>query len=167
MTHCGATLPISGRPPMRQVSKRLSSLPSRWGISKCSAADRIATIRRTKPFLKRLLQLSALSTRRSSMRASCCRLDDPGLPDTWDMLDPHPTLSKSTNVTPMLRIDALNHALAGMPEDRVRYHICWGSWHGPHTTDIALTRHRRRDAQRQGAGLIRVEAGNVRHEHEY
>ncbi len=37
-----------------------------------------------------------------------------------------------------LRVDALNHALRDVPEDRVRYHICWGSWHGPHSTDVPL-----------------------------
>ena len=35
-------------------------------------------------------------------------------------------------------MEALNHALRGMPPDRIRLHICWGSWHGPHTTDIPL-----------------------------
>lgn len=57
----------------------------------------------------------------------------------------------------------LNHALAGIPEDRIRYHACWGSWHGPHTydlplkeiVDIMLTVR---------AGAYLVEAGNVRHE---
>jgi 5-methyltetrahydropteroyltriglutamate--homocysteine methyltransferase len=65
-----------------------------------------------------------------------------------------------------LRIEALNHALRDVPEDRVRYHICWGSWHGPHSTDVPL---------REIVGLmLRVkaqayvfEAANVRHEHEY
>jgi 5-methyltetrahydropteroyltriglutamate--homocysteine methyltransferase len=93
------------------------------------------------------------------------QLDDPGLPDTWDMLDPHPTLEQYKRYA-MLRIDALNHALEGIPEDRVRYHICWGSWHGPHTTDIPL-----RDIVdvmlRVKAQAYSVEAGNVRHEHEY
>ena len=37
-----------------------------------------------------------------------------------------------------LRVAALNHALEGLPEDRVRYHICWGSWHGPHVFDLPL-----------------------------
>ena len=63
-------------------------------------------------------------------------------------------------------VSALNHALEGIPEERVRYHICWGSWHGPHTTDIPL-----RDVVdimlRVNAGAYLVEAGNVRHEHEY
>jgi 5-methyltetrahydropteroyltriglutamate--homocysteine methyltransferase len=93
------------------------------------------------------------------------QLDDPGLPDTWDMLDPQPTLADYKRYA-TLRVDALNHALAGIPEDRVRYHICWGSWHGPHTTDIPL-----RDIVdvmlRVKAQAYSVEAGNVRHEHEY
>jgi 5-methyltetrahydropteroyltriglutamate--homocysteine methyltransferase len=65
-----------------------------------------------------------------------------------------------------MRIDALNHALRGLPEDRIRYHICWGSWHGPHTTDIPLA-----DivdlVLAVRAQAYSVEAGNVRHEHEW
>jgi len=93
------------------------------------------------------------------------QLDDPGLPDTWDMLDPQPNIQDYKRYA-MLRVDALNYALEGIAEDRLRYHICWGSWHGPHTTDIAL-----RDIVdvmlRVKAQAYSVEAGNVRHEHEY
>jgi 5-methyltetrahydropteroyltriglutamate--homocysteine methyltransferase len=93
------------------------------------------------------------------------QLDDPGLPDTWDMLDPHPTLEQYKRYA-LLRVDALNTALAGIPEDRIRYHICWGSWHGPHVADLPL-----RDIVdvmlRVKAQAYSVEAGNVRHEHEY
>lgn len=93
------------------------------------------------------------------------QLDDPGLPDTWDMLDPHPTLEQYRQYA-MLRVEALNHALKGIPEDKVRYHICWGSWHGPHTTDLPL-----RDIVdvmlNVNAQAFSVEAGNVRHEHEH
>ena len=93
------------------------------------------------------------------------QLDDPGLPDTWDMLDPHPTLDQYKRYA-MLRVEALNHALDGIPEDRVRYHICWGSWHGPHATDIPL-----RDVVdvmfRVKAQAYSIEGGNVRHEHEW
>ena len=35
-----------------------------------------------------------------------------------------------------MRIAATNHALRNIPEDRIRYHTCWGSWHTPHTTDL-------------------------------
>jgi 5-methyltetrahydropteroyltriglutamate--homocysteine methyltransferase len=93
------------------------------------------------------------------------QLDDPGLPDTWDMLEPQPSIEQYKRYA-MPRIEALNHALKGIPEDRVRYHICWGSWHGPHTTDIPL-----RDIidviLRVKAQGYSVEAANVRHEHEY
>jgi 5-methyltetrahydropteroyltriglutamate--homocysteine methyltransferase len=64
------------------------------------------------------------------------------------------------------RAELLNHALSGIPEDQIRYHICWGSWHGPHAYDLPLA-----DfvdvllSVRAGAYL--VEAANVRHEHEY
>ena len=44
----------------------------------------------------------------------------------------------------MVRIEALNHAIRGLPEDRIRFHLCWGCWHGPHTTDIPMQRYCRR-----------------------
>jgi 5-methyltetrahydropteroyltriglutamate--homocysteine methyltransferase len=93
------------------------------------------------------------------------QLDDPGLPDTWDMLDPHPSLEDYRRYA-MLRIEALNHALRGIPEDRVRFHICWGSWHGPHVTDLPL-RDIAEVMLRVKAQAFSVEAGNVRHEHEH
>jgi 5-methyltetrahydropteroyltriglutamate--homocysteine methyltransferase len=66
----------------------------------------------------------------------------------------------------MVRVAALNHALRNVPEGSVRYHFCWGSWHGPHAFDLPL------------ADIVDVmlavkakfysfEAANVRHEHEY
>jgi 5-methyltetrahydropteroyltriglutamate--homocysteine methyltransferase len=93
------------------------------------------------------------------------QLDDPGLPDSWDMTNPEPELAEyRKNAT--MRIEALNHALAGLPEDRIRYHICWGSWHGPHTTDLPLSSIV--DIMlKVRAGGFSVEAGNARHEHEW
>ncbi|MBV9581389.1 MAG: cobalamin-independent methionine synthase II family protein [Chloroflexi bacterium] len=93
------------------------------------------------------------------------QIDDPGLPDTWDMLNPEPSLEEYRRFA-QIRVDALNHGLAGLPEDRIRYHICWGSWPGPHVTDIAL-----RDIVdlllQVRAGAYYVEAANPRHEHEW
>jgi 5-methyltetrahydropteroyltriglutamate--homocysteine methyltransferase len=63
------------------------------------------------------------------------QLDDPGLPDSWDMANPEPSVEEYKKFA-IVRVEALNHALRGLPEDRIRYHICWGSWHGPHTTDL-------------------------------
>jgi 5-methyltetrahydropteroyltriglutamate--homocysteine methyltransferase len=65
-----------------------------------------------------------------------------------------------------LRIQALNHALRDVPEDRVRYHICWGSWHGPHSTDIPL-KEIVNLMLRVKAQAYLFEAANVRHEQEY
>jgi 5-methyltetrahydropteroyltriglutamate--homocysteine methyltransferase len=93
------------------------------------------------------------------------QIDDPSLPDNWDMINPEPPLAEFKKFE-RVRIDALNHALRGLPADRIRFHICWGSWHGPHTTDIPL-----RDivdlVLAVNAGAYSVEAGNVRHEHEW
>jgi 5-methyltetrahydropteroyltriglutamate--homocysteine methyltransferase len=65
-----------------------------------------------------------------------------------------------------LRVRALNHALRGLPEDRVRYHVCWGSWHGPHAFDPPL-----RDVVDLvldvNAGAYAMEQANPRHEHEW
>ena len=65
-----------------------------------------------------------------------------------------------------LRIEALNIALEGIPEDRIRYHICFGSWHVPHVADAQLE-----DIVdlmlKVKAGAYSIEAGNVRHEHEW
>jgi len=65
-----------------------------------------------------------------------------------------------------LRVDALNHALRGIPEDRVRYHVCWGSWHGPHAFDPEL-----KDVidliLQVNASQYAMEQANPRHEHEW
>ena len=93
------------------------------------------------------------------------QLDDPGLPDSWDMANPEPSVDEYKTFA-TVRVEALNHALRGLPEDRIRYHICWGSWHGPHTTDLPLASIV--DVLLQvRAGAFSVEAGNVRHAHEW
>jgi 5-methyltetrahydropteroyltriglutamate--homocysteine methyltransferase len=65
-----------------------------------------------------------------------------------------------------LRVEALNHALSGIPEDRIRYHVCFGSWHVPHMCDAPL------EAivdliLKVRAGAYSIEAANPRHEHEW
>ena len=63
-------------------------------------------------------------------------------------------------------VDVLNHALEGIPQDRIRYHVCWGSWPGPHTTDVPL----RKIVDlilKVNAGAYLIEAANPRHEHEW
>ena len=63
-------------------------------------------------------------------------------------------------------VESLNRALEGIPEDRVRYHVCWGSWPGPHVSDVAL-----KDIVdlilKVRAGAYVIESANPRHEHEW
>lgn len=93
------------------------------------------------------------------------QLDDPSIAENWDQVNPEPTVADYQAFT-MHRIEALNHALRGLPSERIRFHLCWGSWHGPHSTDLPM-----RDIVelmlRINAGGYSFEAGNVRHEHEW
>jgi 5-methyltetrahydropteroyltriglutamate--homocysteine methyltransferase len=93
------------------------------------------------------------------------QLDDPAVAENWDMVNPEPTPEDYRKFA-MVRVEALNHAIKGLPHDRIRFHLCWGSWHGPHTTDIPM-----RDIVDVmlaiDADAYSFEAGNVRHEHEW
>jgi 5-methyltetrahydropteroyltriglutamate--homocysteine methyltransferase len=64
------------------------------------------------------------------------------------------------------QVDILNHAIAGLPADRIRYHVCWGSWPGPHTSDVPL-----KDIVdlilKVRVGAYVIEGANPRHEHEW
>ena len=92
------------------------------------------------------------------------QIDDPDLADAWQI---HPEMDvPAYRKFAALRIDALNHALRGIPPERVRLHMCWGSYHGPHKYDIAL-----RDILdlilAVNAECYSIEASNPRHEHEW
>lgn len=92
------------------------------------------------------------------------QIDDPDLADGWQM---YPSMSVGDyRRYAEVRVEALNHALRGIPEESVRLHVCWGSFHGPHVNDIAL-----RDIAdlilKVRAGCYSVEASNPRHEHEW
>jgi 5-methyltetrahydropteroyltriglutamate--homocysteine methyltransferase len=93
------------------------------------------------------------------------QLDDPSIAENWDMINPEPTVEDYRRFS-MRRVEALNHAIKGLPQDRIRFHLCWGSWHGPHTTDIPM-----RDIVDVMLAIncqaYSFEAGNVRHEHEW
>jgi 5-methyltetrahydropteroyltriglutamate--homocysteine methyltransferase len=93
------------------------------------------------------------------------QIDDPGVATSWDMIKPEPTIEEYRRYL-KIRIDALNHALRGTPEDRVRHHFCWGSWHGAHTHDLPLKEiiDLVLDVHAQACSF---EAGNARHEHEW
>ena len=92
------------------------------------------------------------------------QVDDAVLATMWTAME-HSGLAEYRRWAE-LRIEALNHALKGIPEDRVRYHLCWGSWPGPHVTDIPLERIVDLVLQ-VNAGAYSLEAGNPRHAHEW
>jgi 5-methyltetrahydropteroyltriglutamate--homocysteine methyltransferase len=93
------------------------------------------------------------------------QIDDPGLGELWDMLIPAPPVEDYRKLQAR-NIAALNHALDGIPEDRVRFHLCWGSWQGPHVTDLSL-----RDVVdlmlSVKAQAYSIEAATPRHSHEW
>jgi 5-methyltetrahydropteroyltriglutamate--homocysteine methyltransferase len=92
------------------------------------------------------------------------QIDDPDLADAWQM---YPEMSLADyRKYQQLRIDALNHGLKDLPVDRIRFHMCWGSYHGPHKYDIPL-----KDVAdlilKVRAGAFSIEASNPCHDHEW
>jgi len=93
------------------------------------------------------------------------QIDDPAIAENFDQINPEPTFAEYRRFTEP-KIEALNQALKGLPQDRIRFHLCWGSWHGPHMTDIPM-KEIVGLMLRINAGAYSFEAGNVRHEHEW
>lgn len=93
------------------------------------------------------------------------QIDAPDLAEGWDQFAVEPAL-EDYRAFQRVRIEALNHALEGIDPALVRYHVCWGSWHGPHTTDIPF-----KDivdlALEVNANGLTFEAANARHAHEW
>ena len=93
------------------------------------------------------------------------QVDDAWLPALWDRIGIGMGL-EAFLARCRVRVEALNHALRGLPEDRVRYHMCWGSWHGPHAYDLEL-KHLIGTLLAVKAQAYLIEGANARHEHEY
>ncbi|HVL36417.1 MAG TPA: cobalamin-independent methionine synthase II family protein [Burkholderiales bacterium] len=93
------------------------------------------------------------------------QVDDAWLPALWDRIGIGMGLEAFLRYCEV-RIEALNHALRNVPEASVRYHLCWGSWHGPHAHDLEL-RHLVPLLLKVRAQAYLIEGANARHEHEY
>jgi len=93
------------------------------------------------------------------------QLDDARAAVTYDRMVPPATHKDYMNWLAK-QVEVINHALEGIPEEKVRYHVCWGSWPGPHTTDVPL-----KDivnlVLKVKAGAYLIEGANPRHEHEW
>ena len=93
------------------------------------------------------------------------QLDDARAAVTYDRMVPPATFEEYRDWVAK-HVEVMNHALDGIPPEKVRYHVCWGSWPGPHTTDVPL-----KDIVdlilRVNAGAFVIEGANPRHEHEW
>ncbi len=93
------------------------------------------------------------------------QLDDARAAVTYDRMVPPASFADYRNWL-ALQVEVLNEAISGLPPDRIRYHVCWGSWPGPHTTDVAL-----KDIVdlilSMNVGAFVIEGANPRHEHEW
>jgi 5-methyltetrahydropteroyltriglutamate--homocysteine methyltransferase len=93
------------------------------------------------------------------------QLDDPAIAENWDQTKDEPTVDAYKRFT-MPLIEALNHSIRDLPQEKIRFHLCWGSWHGPHSTDLPMA-----DIVDMmlavNAKYYSFEAANVRHEHEW
>jgi 5-methyltetrahydropteroyltriglutamate--homocysteine methyltransferase len=93
------------------------------------------------------------------------QLDDARFAVTYDRMVPPATLQEYRSWVAK-HVEILNAALQGIPEEKVRYHVCWGSWPGPHVTDVPL-----KDVVdlilKVRAGAYLIEGANPRHEHEW
>jgi 5-methyltetrahydropteroyltriglutamate--homocysteine methyltransferase len=93
------------------------------------------------------------------------QLDDARTAVTFDRMVP-PASMKQYLKWVERHVEILNHAIAGLPRDKIRYHVCWGSWPGPHTTDIPL-KTIVDIIMKLKVGAFVIEGANPRHEHEW
>ena len=93
------------------------------------------------------------------------QLDDARLAVTYDRMVPPASLADYRKWAAR-QVEIINHALEGIPPERVRYHVCWGSWPGPHTNDVAL-KEIVDLVVKVRAGAFLIEGANPRHEHEW
>ncbi len=93
------------------------------------------------------------------------QLDDARAAVTFDRMVPPGSFADYLNWLEHM-VEITNHAIEGIPQERIRYHVCWGSWPGPHTTDVAL-----KDIVsvilKLKVGAYLIEGANPRHEHEW
>ena len=93
------------------------------------------------------------------------QLDDARAAVTYDRMVPPKSFAEYRRWL-ALQVEVLNQAIAGLPPERIRYHVCWGSWPGPHTSDVPL-----KDIVDlllgMKVGAFVIEGANPRHEHEW
>lgn len=92
------------------------------------------------------------------------QIDEPEFATTW-MFYPDWTVEQYRHYLEQA-VEVINHALDGLPEEQIRFHMCWGSGHRPHTNDIEF-QHFADLLLKIKAQAYAFEASNVRHAHEW
>jgi len=116
-------------------------------------------------FLYALADALAVEYRAITDAGLILQVDDAWLPALWDRIGIEMGLDSFLRRC-RVRVEALNHALTGIAPEQIRYHMCWGSWHGPHAYDLEL-RHLAGVLLSVNAGAYVIEGANARHEHEW
>ena len=116
-------------------------------------------------FLFALADALAVEYRAIAGAGLILQVDDAWLPALWDRIGIKMGLDAFLQRC-RIRVDALNHALKGIPQEQIRYHLCWGSWHGPHAYDLEM-KYLVDILLRVNAGAYLIESANARHEHEW
>ncbi|SMG09517.1 5-methyltetrahydropteroyltriglutamate--homocysteine methyltransferase [Corynebacterium pollutisoli] len=93
------------------------------------------------------------------------QLDAPDLAESWDQINPEPSLDDYRDWL-RTRVDAINHSVRDLPKEQTRLHICWGSWHGPHVTDVEFG-DIIEEILRAEVGGFSFEGASPRHAHEW
>jgi 5-methyltetrahydropteroyltriglutamate--homocysteine methyltransferase len=174
-THCTGPIRYTGQAAIQRDIANLKTAMAKAGVDDAflpvvSPASALPEVRNQHYPDDRALLFGLAEALREEYRAVVdagltVQIDEGFLPYMYERLVPPMTMAQYRDWA-QLRIDALNHALDGVPQERVRFHICWGSWNGPHMFDIPL-----KDivdlVLQVRAGAYLFEAANPRHEHEW
>ncbi|HUZ67992.1 MAG TPA: cobalamin-independent methionine synthase II family protein [Beijerinckiaceae bacterium] len=168
---CTGPIAFAGQEALRQEIELFGAVASGEAFLTSTAPASIEVYRRNlyykteEEYLFALADAMAVEYRAIVDAGFLLQVDDAWLPALWDRIGVAMGL-EAFRKRCMVRVEALNHALAGIPEDRIRYHLCWGSWHGPHAFDLELV-HLVDILLQVKAQAYLIEAANARHEHEH
>ena len=168
---CTGPIAFVGHEALRQEIETFAAVASGETFLTSTAPASIEVYRRNlfykteEEYVFALAEAMAVEYRAIVDAGFVLQIDDAWLPALWDRIGVVMGLDAFLKRC-RVRVEALNHALAGIPEDRVRYHLCWGSWHGPHAFDLELV-HLIDLLLQVKAQAYLIEAANARHEHEH
>jgi 5-methyltetrahydropteroyltriglutamate--homocysteine methyltransferase len=169
---CTSEVTYTGAQPLKREIEQLKSfVPAQDAFLTSTAPGSLEVYRRNEyypseeEFVYALAEAMRVEYEAIAQSGVVLQVDDAWLPALWDRIGMQMGLDAFLKRC-MVRIEALNHALRNVPEERVRYHLCWGSWHGPHAYDLEL-KFMVPLLLKVKAQAYLIEGANARHEHEY